>query len=436
MLSGISADRPSQALGVSVRRAYRSGGLVVQPRMGFSDPATMRRGLIATREATANTIGTITLDSYTRTGDYQSASRALENGGALNGYPLVTHSPATTRAVVDGIGKPDFPIQVRHGSARPQRIIMAMAAAGLAATEGGPVSYCLPYGRVPLRESIANWKQSCDMLAAARCDVGDPHVETFGGCMMGQLCPPSLLVAISILEALFFWHHGIRSISLSYAQQANQDQDVEAITALRALARRYVPADDQHVVIYAYMGVYPATVPGARALLTEAARLASRTASERLIVKTVAEAYRIPTIPENVEALETAAAAASVPVAAEHGTYDSEVGAEAAVLIERVLDLSPEPGEALASAFERGYLDVPYCLHPDNAGRSASYIGEDGRLRWSSAGSMPIGHLRTAGHPHRMSSADLLAALGYVARKFDQMGALSRSDRALPPAAG
>jgi hypothetical protein len=49
---------------------------------------------------------------------------------------------------------------------------------------------------------------------------------------------------------------------------------------------------------------------------------------------------------------------------------------------------------------------------------------------------MPIGHLRTVGHPHRMSSADLLAALGYVARKFDQAGALSTSGPTLPPAVG
>ncbi|MEV8411548.1 methylaspartate mutase, partial [Streptomyces niveus] len=49
--------------GAFVRRAHGAGRLVVQPRMGMSDPAVMRAGLRATREARATTVGTLTLDS-------------------------------------------------------------------------------------------------------------------------------------------------------------------------------------------------------------------------------------------------------------------------------------------------------------------------------------------------------------------------------------
>ena len=89
------------SFGDFVARAQRSGRLVVQPRMGVSDPAAMRTGLLATKHATATTVGTITLDSYTRMGDNANARTALATGAELNGYPIVAHDPAVTRAVLD-----------------------------------------------------------------------------------------------------------------------------------------------------------------------------------------------------------------------------------------------------------------------------------------------------------------------------------------------
>jgi methylaspartate mutase epsilon subunit len=393
-------------------------GLVVQPRMGFANPRLMRAGLQATRRAATNTVGTITLDSYTRLGDLKNARSAIAEGRQLNGYPLVALPAHTTVAMVAGLLGPQFPIQVRHGSAQPQDIILALARAGLWATEGGPVSYCLPYGRVPLRSAIESWQRSCDLLVEACGDRAEPHLETFGGCLLGQLCPPSLLIALSVLEAMFFCQRGLRSVSLSYAQQTHPDQDAEAIAALRLLAGRFVPAPDCHLVLYTYMGVYPRTGAGARALLAEAARLAVRIGVERLIVKTVAEAHRIPTIPENVQALQLAGETAAASSPGGPPPDDTGIYAEARGLIERVLDLSSDLGTGLLRAFQRGYLDVPYCLHPDNVGAASSYLESGGRLRWANVGHMPIraGRGGTAG---RITSGGLLSALNYIANKFD-----------------
>lgn len=85
--------------------------LVVQPRMGVSRPDVMRRELLATRTARAHTVGTITLDSYTRVGDHESARAALASGVDLNGYPIVDHSDAVTRRVLDGVCTPDFQME-------------------------------------------------------------------------------------------------------------------------------------------------------------------------------------------------------------------------------------------------------------------------------------------------------------------------------------
>jgi methylaspartate mutase epsilon subunit len=401
---------------------YRDRGeLVVQPRMGFADPAHMRRGLLATRSAQAATVGTVTLDSYTRVGDHSSVRIALESGTPLNGYPIVDLAPATTVAMLSGVLQPGFPVQIRHGSADPRRIVRTLLACGLHATEGGPVSYCLPYSRMPLATAVDNWRHCCEMLAEG---AGQAHLETFAGCMMGQLCPPALLVALSVLEGMFFHQNGIRCISFSYAQQTHAGQDEEAVAALQDLIDMYVPDARTHVVIYTYMGVYPRTPGGALRLLAESARLAARTGASRLIVKTTAEAHRIPTVAENVTALEHAALAAQ-DVVALTAIADTGIFAQAKALVDNVLTLDDDLGRALVTAFAHGHLDVPFCLHPDNAGRTRGFLDVDGRLEWSRIGALPVGDLVSLPSADRMTSADLLDALRFVEQKFDRGSSLA-----------
>lgn len=370
----------------------KSERLVVQPRMGFADPCHMRAGLVATGSARAVTVGTITLDAHTRVGRFDLADQALRSGIPLNGYPLVTHPLETTRWVTS-VQNAEFPVQVRHGAAMPHEIFRILCTVPLTATEGGPVSYCLPYGRTPLSRSIESWSSCCRAFAGLRDRGVEPHLETFGGCMLGQLCPPSQLVALSVLEALFFVQHGIRSISVSYAQQTSPEQDLDAVAALRRLCRRLLPRVEWHTVVYAYMGVYPKTTVGAARLLAEAVKLAVLSGAERLLVKTQVEAQRIPTIDENVAALEEAADFALTMTKSTKPVIDSDsqTYVEAATLVESVLELDNDIGVALRKAFSRGKLDIPFCVHPDNKGATMSCIDEDGRLGWESIGALPFG---------------------------------------------
>ncbi|MDH6122947.1 methylaspartate mutase epsilon subunit [Kitasatospora sp. GAS204A] len=429
--SGAARDHgPGATFHAVLDAARRRGALVVQPRMGFSDPARMRAGLSATKAANATTVGTLTLDSFTRVGDFATAERALRERRPLNGYPIVNFPTATTEAMLAGIRDRDFPVQVRHGSSLPGRIFDALIEAGLDATEGGPISYCLPYSRTPIRQSVQAWEEACHKLAALRERGVEPHLESFGGCMLGQLCPPSLLIAITVLEGLFFRRHGIHSISLSYAQQTDAVQDQEAVLALHEIAAELLGDTSWHVVIYAYMGLYPSTERGALSLVADAARLAVRTGSTRLIVKTAAEAQRIPSIAENVTALETAARAGAATERLPAAPVSTGIKEEARALIDAVLGLNEDIGKALVRAFAQGYLDVPYCLHPDNAGRARSVITEQGRLEWSRTGSLPIGHLTPAHRSAQLTSTRLLHALSYVRSRYDTADTADTADPA------
>ncbi|ACU75177.1 methylaspartate mutase E subunit [Catenulispora acidiphila DSM 44928] len=404
-----------------VSQARQQGRLVVQPRMGFGEIAQMRAGLDAVRDSHATAIGTITVDSYTRVNDHESARRALAAGSDLNGFPVVAHGAEQTRRLLAGVSGEQFPVQFRHGSALPYELFQALVEVGADATEGGPVSYCLPYSRVPLARAVAAWAECCRLLA----DRPEPmHLESFGGCMLGQMCPPSLLIALSVLEGMFFREHGLQSISVSYAQQTHPEQDLEALAALRRLAGERLGGMDWHVVLYTYMGVFPRTAVGAFRILEDSVRLAVRSGTERLIVKTPAEAHRIPTIAENVDALEFSAAVAEDEAGKFGGApapfSDTGIYEEARMLIDTTLEYGDTVGSALVTAFARGHLDVPYCLHVDNANRSRADIDSRGRLRWSDPGAMPLRALVGGERTSKTSAFGLIDMLGYNERRFDR----------------
>lgn len=412
--------RPPQDLSAYVRNAT---GLLVQPRMGMSDPQAMAAGLHAVSTVGPQAVGTITLDSYTRVGDHEGARAALAGGGQLNGFPLVLLGPEVTREVAAAAG--ERPVQVRHGSARPQQIFRTMVEAGLSASEGGPVSYCLPYGRTPLAESVAHWRDATQELAHSSRECGRrAHLETFGGCLLGQLCPPSLLVAITLLEAMFFVQNGVHDVSLSYAQQTDQQQDLEALAALRHLAGQLLgPRVDWHIVLYSYMGQFPRTVAGANLLVRRGAELAVLGGAERIVVKTSAEAYRLPTVAENVESLRAVSATAQrCAETSGAGQVDcAEMLQECSALVGAVLQLSDDIGTALLKAFATGLLDVPFCLHQDNRGATGTLIDARGRLVWAATGNLPLpgGSQRSGGR--RVGSRELLRMLGHTADRYDRL---------------
>lgn len=122
-------------------------------------------------------------------------------------------------------------------------------------------------------------------------------------------------------------------------------------------------------------------------------------------------------------ALELAAHTAAQARPDEPGAPRAESGgavyAEARALVHAVRELHPDLGTALARAFARGLLDIPFCLHPDNQGRTRSLIDDQGRLRWSSTGGLPLP--RTAPQPtaRAMTSARLLESLTFVQRAYD-----------------
>ena len=175
-----------------IERARARDELVVQPRMGFGALSQMRAGLASVAALPCAAIGTITLDSYTRVGDYQSALQCLNSSAPMNGFPIISHPIEAVRGMLAGLYSAEFPIQIRHGTAKPQNVFQRLAALGLDATEGGPVSYCMPYSRLPLAEAVSAWAQSCQVLAGATDRIMDAITGLLEG-IRGEPAPPQRL---------------------------------------------------------------------------------------------------------------------------------------------------------------------------------------------------------------------------------------------------
>jgi methylaspartate mutase epsilon subunit len=387
-------------------RAAAEEQLVVQPRMGFSSVDQMRDGLRSVKFAAGAQprIGTITVDAFTRLGHFDRVVEALATDQPLNGFPIVSHGADVTRVVLDGLLDGNFPVQVRHGSPFPMRIFEVAAAAGLDAIEGGPVSYNLPYSREPLPKSIAAWREAARFWAGHGERMGvKAHLETFAGCMFGQLCPPDLLVALSLLECKFFRENGIQSVSLSLAQGIHDEQDIGALIALSRIAARHLGDVSRHIVFYTFMGRFPLTRAGAQGIIGASARIAVTGGAHRLIVKTVAEAHGIPTIEQNVEALHLARKAADAAdrrPSTDAFAWADLIEGEAEALIAAVSRLAPNVGDGLLHAFANGVLDIPHCPHPANRSLARAAVDPaSGALVWSHTGNMPVRRPEVASVP-------------------------------------
>lgn len=398
--------------------------LIVQPRMGFSNFNTMRKGLDAVKKLDVPSIGTITLDSFTRIGDFKSTKRAIEEGHNLNGYPIVSYEKQRNKQLIKDLIGSDFPVQVRHGSARPEAIFKSIIEAGIDATEGGPVSYCFPYGQVPLKDSIASWRTCSEMFAI---EGQNYHLESFGGCMMGQLCPPAMLIAVTVLEAIFFKSFGVNSFSVSLTQGTNQQQDIAALIALRRIGEKYLGSNQNwHIVFYTFMGRFPISIEGAEAILRDSVLIAKFGKAARLIVKTTKEAHQIPTIQDNLLALEQAHNHFQLPLPAHFKLPDSshidQIFEEADFLLDLVLNMDANIELALSKVFQKGYWDIPFCLHPDNNKKTLAKLDKNGLALWLNTGKIPFPKYIKNYHSTRaqtLSSGELLDMLSFNQRKYD-----------------
>ena len=386
-----------------VTYARRGPDPCIQPRGGFPLFEAQYELTRQLDEAGADFIP-LTIDSYTRHNQYETATQLLhrseeEGKNYLNGYPLVSHGYQLTRQLYSGLKKP---VSLRHGTPDARLLAEVAMASGIAEIEGGAICYCLPYSEgFPIDRSLLYW-QYVDRICAINSTEDRPiHRESFGP-LTATLVPPAIVVAIEILEALLAAEQGVTSFAVSFGQTGSIPQDVATASVLRKLARYYL---DQlgfghvqtYLVYHQWMGQFPAQRERAAALIAGSAIVSSMVAADKVVVKTVDEALGVPRAEINAEACDTVRYVLRTFRSAD--TVTSPLIEREAALIESesksILDaIFALPGtafwESIYRAFQAGYLDVPFAPHSDNANRLLSMRDANGSIRIAAPANVPI----------------------------------------------
>ncbi|MCX4744046.1 methylaspartate mutase [Kitasatospora sp. NBC_01287] len=405
---GHLAARPLPAVAV-LRAAAGEGRPVVQPRCGVGGQREML-ALLGELEPAGPGILSVTIDSHTRLRRFDTATELLRRRPAdLNGYPLVSHGWQRGRELTEAV---TVPLEVRHGSPDGRDLFAVALAAGITSYEGGGIGYNLPYSKdVPLARSLRAWQQ-VDALCGVLATAGVVIDRELFGTLTAVLMPPSISLAVTVLEAVAAAREGVRCLSVAYPQGGELHQDVAALRAVRTLAARYLdPAVEVFPVLHEFMGVFPRTPEYANLLILQGGLLARLGGAAKVVSKTGQEAYGIPDAAANAAGIRAAALGASElldfvridesRVAEEQHWIEREV----AELVEPVLahgELLP----AIEAAFAAGRLDIPFSASIHARSQVVPRRDRTGAIRYADRGALPFSRPVLARHAALLREVD------------------------------
>lgn len=395
-----------------------AGGLpiLIQPRSGVPVLREQIRLFKAFKSVGAPVLS-FQVDSLTRNNNYAGAEEAIRESRAtgvasLNGFPVINHGVPGVRRVITQVGTP---LQTRHSTRDPRLLAEISYAGGVTSFEGGAVCYNVPYYKdYPLDESIRVW-QYVDRLTGLYHELfGIKLDREFFGTLTATLIPPSIAIAVDILEAILAVRQGVKCVSLGYAEQGNRIQDAAAIRTLGRMAERFLSnlghRDIQvKTVFHQYMAAFPESQQNAERLIHHSAASAALSGATRVIIKTAVEAIKIPTMEDNVHAIglvmrgasEAAGLRLDEPrVAEECAVIESEVQA---ILDSVILAGGGSVTDGIVKAFRLGYLDIPFSPSRHNRGEVVTARDTEGAVRFLSTGQLQFDRGLLDFHREKMS---------------------------------
>ncbi|HBD23441.1 MAG TPA: methylaspartate mutase [Oceanospirillaceae bacterium] len=377
-----------------------SNKMLVQPRGGF--PTYKKQFALYEFFVNANVdVLPLTIDSNTRLNDYKTAARMLrlseENDvDMLNGYPLVNHGYRTTRNMITHFNKP---VSLRHGTPDARLLIEQAIASGIFDIEGGPITYLLPYSKnFPLDKAFLYWKY-VERVCANYSQLNEPINRESFGPLTATLVPPAITIVIQLLEMLLSLEEGVKSFSVSFAQQGSMLQDIVTGHVLKKLARHYaeeIGCGDAsiHLVYHQWMGAFPMDPNYAEQLISIATVIASMVRADKIITKTNQEAAGIPTKEANAETVANTQYSLRILNGLPDITDEQEediLTAEVVAIMEAVFN---DPADTLwrkvFNCIKSGIIDVPFSPHIINHNQMITIRDENKNIRIIKRGKVPI----------------------------------------------
>jgi methylaspartate mutase, E subunit len=345
-----------------------------------------------------------TIDAYTRQNRYEEGERGIEESkkagrSLMNGFPAVNWGVANCRKVVESV---KLPLQARHGTPDARLLSEIIHAGGYTSNEGGGISYNVPYAKaVSIENSLAFWQYADRLVGFYEENGVHLNREPFGP-LTGTLVPPSMAIAVGIIEALLAAEQGVKSITVGYGMCGNMMQDVAAVISLRELTKEYMETygyKDVYVttVFHQWMGGFPPDESRAYGLISLGSTIAALSGATKVIVKTPHEAFGIPTKEANAGGIKATKMVLNLLRGQRYPSCDGLkqevelIKAETKCIMNETFKLgSGDLFQGAVKAFEAGVLDIPFAPSKYNAGKAMPARDDNGAIRYLMTGNIPF----------------------------------------------
>ncbi len=392
------------------------GQMLVQPRSGVALIGEQMKLFKNFKRAGVKVLS-YQVDSLTRNNNYVGAEDGIRESrmsgtSTINGFPVVNHGVSGLRKIAQQI---HLPLQTRHSTRDPRLLAEISYAGGVTSFEGGAICYNIPYYKdYPLAESIRNWQYVDYLTGLYHRLFGVVLDREFFGTLTATLIPPCIAIVTNILETLLAVRQGVRCVSLGYAEQGHRCQDIAAIRMLRELTSEILSnmgyKDVQvNTVFHQYMAAFPPCEHRADELIRNSAVTAARSGATRLIGKTPVEAFRIPTVTDNIMGIELINS--GIATAADCYVDEARVAEECAVIRREVESIFEsivlcghgDIAQGVVAGFEKGFIDIPFSPSVHNRGEVMTTRDVEGAVRFLSFGQLQLDRETRQFHEDKVS---------------------------------
>ena len=383
--------------------AEEANELLIQPRSGVAYKNQQISYFKSFKKFGASILS-YQVDSLTRNNSYFKVDEVLKGnlGGSedvLNGFPVVNHGVEHLREIITTV---NAPLQTRHSTRDPRLLAEISYSGGVTAYEGGPICYNLPYYKnFSLVDSIKSWQYVDYLTGLYYSEYGIALDREYFGTLTATLIPPCIAISTNILEALFSASFGVKCVTLGYAEQGNRHQDIAAIRMSKKIASKYLNSFGYknvkvHTAFYQYMAAFPQIVEQAEELIYQSAITAKLSGATKILTKTVAEAFKVPSMADNIESLSIVKRGAKD---SEFSVIDETKVSFEETLIERevesIIDSVLEIGggnisKGIVKGFANGLIDIPFAPSIFNAGNMVCIRDIEGAVRIANFGNLEI----------------------------------------------
>lgn len=392
------------------------GQMLVQPRSGVAMIGEQIKLFKNFKRAGAKVLS-YQVDSLTRNNNYAGAEEAIRESrllrtSTMNGFPVVNHGVTGLRKIAQQIS---VPLQTRHSTRDPRLLAEISYAGGVTSFEGGAICYNIPYYKdYSLAESIRNWQYVDYLTGLYHKHYGIVLDREFFGTLTATLIPPCIAIVTNILETLLAVRQGVKCVSLGYAEQGHRSQDIAAIRMMGEMTSEILAnmgyTDVQlNTVFHQYMAAFPPCQDRADELIRNSAITAARSGATRMIGKTPVEAFRIPTLTDNLTGIELINS--GIAAAAECHIDEARIAAECdlirreveAIFESIILCGHGDVAQGVVTGFAKGFIDIPFSPSVHNRGEVLTTRDVEGAVRFLSFGNLQFDRETRQFHEDKMS---------------------------------